>query len=119
MNRDNRDVLIGVLCALGCEGLFGLSYLFTKQAINVASTLSLLGWRFLVAILVMGICVAIGIIKINFKGKPWRPVLLVAFFARSFILSARRWESVIPPHRRAALFSPASLCFVSSLPPFY
>ncbi len=80
MNRDNRDVLIGVLCALGCEVLFGLSYLFTKQATNVASTLSLLGWRFLVAILVMGICVAIGIIKINFKGKPWRPVLLVAFF---------------------------------------
>ncbi|MGI6258208.1 MAG: DMT family transporter, partial [Anaerovoracaceae bacterium] len=33
-----------------------------------------------VAILVMAVCVAIGIVKINFKEKSWRPVLLVAFF---------------------------------------
>jgi drug/metabolite transporter (DMT)-like permease len=77
---DSKDMLVGILCALGCEVLFGLSYIFTKQATNVASPLSLVGWRFLVAILVMAVCVAIGIVKINFKEKSWRPVLLVAFF---------------------------------------
>ena len=80
MERDNKDVLVGILCALGCEVLFGLSYIFTKQATNVASPLSLLGWRFFVAILVMAVCAAVGIVKISFKEKSWRPVLLVAFF---------------------------------------
>lgn len=40
--KDNR-VLTGSLCALGCEVLYGLSYLFTKQTAETASPLALLG----------------------------------------------------------------------------
>ena len=36
--KDNR-VLTGSLCALGCEVLYGLSYLFTKQTAETASPL--------------------------------------------------------------------------------
>ncbi|MFR8977288.1 MAG: DMT family transporter [Christensenellales bacterium] len=46
--KDNR-VLTGSLCALGCEVLYGLSYLFTKQTAETASPLALLGWRSLCA----------------------------------------------------------------------
>ncbi|MFR6378384.1 MAG: hypothetical protein ACLUN5_18870 [Oscillospiraceae bacterium] len=48
--KDNR-VLTGSLCALGCEVLYGLSYLFTKQTAETASPLRcwagglLLRWR--------------------------------------------------------------------------
>lgn len=33
----------GSLCAIGCEALYGLSYLFTKGATEVASPFALLG----------------------------------------------------------------------------
>ena len=37
----------GVLCALGCETLYGLSYVFTKLANSAgADGLELLAWRF-------------------------------------------------------------------------
>ena len=77
----NNNVLIGCLCALGCEVLFGLSYAFTKQATSEASALALLGWRFLVAFAVMSALVAMRFVKVDLKGKPLRPLLLVALFS--------------------------------------
>ena len=53
--------MIGSLCALGCEVLYGMSYVFTKQATLSASALSLLGWRFVLAFFVMSILVIIGV----------------------------------------------------------
>ena len=71
----------GCLCALGCEILFGLSYVFTKQATESAGAFELLGWRFLTALLVMTVLVLTGIVKINLKGKKIRALLLVALFS--------------------------------------
>lgn len=78
---EKKNILIGCLCALGCELLFGLSYMFTKQATNTASAFALLGWRFLIAIIVMSICVALGIMKIELTGKKLKPLLTVALFS--------------------------------------
>ena len=77
--KDNR-VLTGSLCALGCEVLYGLSYLFTKQTAETAGALSLLGWRFVIALAVMSLCVALGFIRIRLKGKRLGPLLRVALF---------------------------------------
>ena len=73
--------MIGSLCALGCEILYGMSYVFTKQATQSASALSLLGWRCVLAFVVMSILVIIGVIKVDLKGKSIRPLLLVALFS--------------------------------------
>jgi len=79
MNHANqKSNTVGVLCAIGCETLYGLSYIFTKQATACASELALLGWRFFLAVLVMSLCVLLGFIKVNLKGKPLKPLLLVA-----------------------------------------
>ena len=80
MKSDNK-ILTGCLCALGCEVIFGLSYVFTKRACETAGPFELLGWRFLTAFIVMSICVLTGIIKINLKGKNLKPLLLVALFS--------------------------------------
>ena len=80
-NGKNSGVLIGCLCALGCEALFGLSYAFTKQATDVASPLALLGWRFLIAFAVMAVLVAVRAVKVDLSGKALRPLLLVALFS--------------------------------------
>lgn len=79
--KEYRNAVIGCLCALGCEVIFGLSYMFTKQATNAASSLTLLGWRFLVAILVMGLLAVMGVVKIRLKGKKRKPLLIVALFS--------------------------------------
>ena len=77
--KDNR-VLTGSLCALGCEVLYGLSYLFTKQTAETASPLALLGWRFIVALAVMSLCVALGLVKIRLRSRRLWPLLRVALF---------------------------------------
>ncbi len=76
-----NDLVIGILCAIGCEVLFGASFIFTKQATAVASDLSLLGWRFLVAFVIMSILVAMRIMKVDIKGKKLKPLLIVALFS--------------------------------------
>ncbi len=78
--KNSNPVLRGVLAALGCEILFGFSYVFTKQAMGHASVLALLGWRFAVAFLMMGALSALGIVKIRLRGKPLQPLLRVALF---------------------------------------
>ena len=77
--KDNR-VLTGSLCALGCEVLYGLSYLFTKQTAETARPLALLGWRFVVALAAMNLCVALEFIPVRLKGRRLGPLLRVALF---------------------------------------
>lgn len=69
---------IGCLCALGCEILFGFSYLFTRDAAASASPFALLGWRFPVAFAAIGICTASGLMKISLRGKALKPLLAIA-----------------------------------------
>jgi drug/metabolite transporter (DMT)-like permease len=76
-----NNIIAGSLCALGCETLYGLSYLFTKRATETASAFALLGWRFCVAAVIMSLCIAVGFIRINLKGKSIKPLLLVALFS--------------------------------------
>lgn len=78
LKSTKNHILIGCLCALGCETIFGLSYVFTKQATNVASAFAFLGWRFLIAAVFMSLCVAVGLIRVNFQGRKLRPLFIVA-----------------------------------------
>lgn len=74
-----KDVLIGCLCALGFETIFGFSYVFTKQATVGVSPLLLLAWRFVIAFTVINICVFFNLIKINLKGKKLLKPAIIAF----------------------------------------
>lgn len=77
-NKKKKDLIVGSLCALGCEALFGLSYIFTKQVTNLASPFALMGWRFFIAFIVMSIFIVFFRIKINLKNKPLKKVFLIA-----------------------------------------
>ena len=67
----------GCLCACGCEILHGMSYAFTKQSTNTAGVFSVLGWRFLLATIIMTAGIALGVVKVHYRGKPLRPLLYV------------------------------------------
>ena len=75
-----NKVLTGSLCALGCETLYGLSYIFTRKATANAGELALLGWRFLIAAIIVTILAAAGAVKINLKNKPLKYLVAVAVF---------------------------------------
>ena len=75
-----NHTLYGCLCAIGCEVLYGMSYIFTKQATQTASALSLLGWRFLIAFLLMSFLLVFRIVHVNIRGKNIVPLLTVAMF---------------------------------------
>lgn len=72
-----KALFTGCLCAACCEILHGMSYAFTKQTMNVAGVFFILGWRFLIAAAVMTACIAAGLIRVRFKGKPLKPLLHV------------------------------------------
>ena len=76
-----KDKVIGPLCALGCETLFGLSYIVTKEATQTAGAFALLGWRFLIAFIAMSLCAVCGFIQLDLRGKSIKPLLLVAIFS--------------------------------------
>ncbi|MBL7576210.1 Permease of the drug/metabolite transporter (DMT) superfamily [Peptoniphilus asaccharolyticus DSM 20463] len=77
----NKKMLIGVISALICETLFGFSYIFTKNTVQVAGEFELLGWRFFIAFVIMLALIVLGVIKINLKGKNIKPLLSVAIFS--------------------------------------
>ena len=74
MNKKKKDLIVGSLCALGCETLFGLSYIFTKQVTNLVSSFALMGWRFFIAFIVMSIF----IVFLPFKNSSF----LIAIFIK-------------------------------------
>ena len=76
----NNKNLLGILCILLCEILFGFSYLFTKNITNSVSPINLLSWRFFFAFILMNICVAAGLVKVNFKNKSILKLTGIAIF---------------------------------------
>lgn len=80
MEKKQNSITIGCLCALACELLYGMSYMFTKQATDLASPFALLGWRFLLAAIAMSFLAFLGVIKINLTIIKIRSLLLIALF---------------------------------------
>ena len=75
-----KKQIMAVVYTLIGSVMFGLSFLFTKEAVNEVSALTLLAWRFVVAFLLMCLLAAVGVLKVNFRGKSIRPLLLMALF---------------------------------------
>ncbi|KXZ39515.1 Permease of the drug/metabolite transporter (DMT) superfamily [Alkalithermobacter thermoalcaliphilus JW-YL-7 = DSM 7308] len=64
----------------GCSTsiIFGMSFLFSKQALNVTDPISLLSFRFLTAFVVMSLLIKFNVIKINYKHKNIKNLFLLS-----------------------------------------
>ncbi len=74
MNADDRK---GILYVLLGNTIFGLSFLFSKQALAVAPLMVVLMWRFVLAFVCMTALRAAGVIHMNFSGKPLKKLIPV------------------------------------------
>lgn len=75
---NGKRTVIGIICAVFCECLYGTAFLFTKQATGEVSMLTLLSWRFFLAFVLMSIPVALGLVKVSYKGKKLRKLILLS-----------------------------------------
>ena len=68
------------LAGIGFASIFGLSFLFTKAALESVDFIRLLGFRFAIGAIVISFLALARIVNINFRGKDLRPVFLTALF---------------------------------------
>lgn len=73
-----KDKYLPIFSGITQAIIFGLSFLFSKRALNCAGPFELLSFRFLTAFLVMSALIFLKVIKINYKGKNIRNLILVA-----------------------------------------
>lgn len=76
-----------VICAALGNILWGFSFLFTKVGLAVAPNPNvMLAHRFTISALIMAIPILLGKEKISFKGKNWRPILLLLLMQSCYFL---------------------------------
>ena len=75
---NNKSHIIPYFTAIITNFIFGLSFLFSKQALNVADPISLLSFRFLTAFIVMTILIIVKVIKVDYKNKPMKWLIILA-----------------------------------------
>lgn len=73
----NKTNLLPILSGILTSLIFGLSFLFSKKALNAVDPFTLLSFRFLVAFLIMTILILFKVIKINFKDKNIKSLLFL------------------------------------------
>ncbi|SNS74980.1 Permease of the drug/metabolite transporter (DMT) superfamily [Anaerovirgula multivorans] len=78
MEQESRylPIAAGILVAI----IFGFSFLFTKEALDVFTPFHLLGLRFGFAMILLVILQVIGIINVNFRGKRLQVLLFLSLF---------------------------------------
>jgi len=64
-----------MLAAVGAYSIFGLSYLFSKTALEVTDPAILLCCRFAVTVILMNLLVIFRVLKLRFRGKNLLPLL--------------------------------------------
>lgn len=76
----NYKVYLPYFAGLGVSSIFGLSFMFTKQALDSLPSFFLLSCRFTLAAVLLTILWLIGAIKLNYKDKPLKELILLTFF---------------------------------------
>lgn len=76
----NSRTAIGIAAAVVTEVLYGLSFVFTKGAVDLVTPAALLAWRFVVALAVLGVLIAARVVRLTLTRRSVRPLLLLALF---------------------------------------
>lgn len=72
-----KRIILPYVSAIITSLIFGLSFLFSKIALQNVSPLTLLGFRFLIASLLMTLLLIFKVIKVDYRNKPISSLLLL------------------------------------------
>ncbi|MHC1721173.1 MAG: DMT family transporter [Clostridiaceae bacterium] len=73
----NNKGLLPYVAATIMAIIFGLTYLFSKIALSVATPFELLSFRFLIAFVIMTLLIIFRIVKVDFKNKPMKLIIFL------------------------------------------
>jgi drug/metabolite transporter (DMT)-like permease len=73
----NEHKALAVLAGVVSSSIFGLSFLFSKMALAEAGIYELLSFRFLTAFLIMSVLALLKIIRLDYKGKNIKGLLIL------------------------------------------
>lgn len=73
-----RKEILAYIAAFIYASIFGLSFLFSKKALDIATPFKLISFRFLLAFLVLSILILFKIIKVNYKGKNLKNLFILS-----------------------------------------
>ena len=68
-SMDQSRRIKGIIIQIISEVMFGLSFMFTKEATNSTTPLQLLSWRFTLAAVLFLVLIKLGFFKVSFLGK--------------------------------------------------
>lgn len=71
---------IAILSSIGFSVIFGLSFMFSKIALEYINPIELITYRFTIAFLVINLLRVIGVVKISLNGKNIKILLITAIF---------------------------------------
>lgn len=77
MSQDQKKRRAGIIAQIIAQVMFGLSFMFTKEATNSATPFQLLSWRFTLAAILFLILIKAGFFKVSFRGKNLKTALLL------------------------------------------
>jgi len=72
-----KQTVLPVLAGMTASSIFGLSFMFSTIALKIVDTFTLLSYRFLIAFFVMTILIFLKVIKVDFKGKNFKNLLIL------------------------------------------
>ena len=75
-----QSTILPVLAGIAVSIFFGLSFMFTKTALDVLTPFHLLGLRFTFAAITLTLLYLFKLVKIELKGKNLKPLFLIALF---------------------------------------
>src|SRR5690554_2166688 len=78
MNMVQKKEIIAYLASIIYASIFGLSFLFSKRALAVATPFQLISFRFLLAFLVLSLLVALGVVKVDYRGKDLKELVVLS-----------------------------------------
>jgi drug/metabolite transporter (DMT)-like permease len=91
LNKQQERALLPILAGITTAFLWGISFLFTKDALNYTFPAQVLGLRFGAGALSMTLLVIFRLIKIDFKGKSLGSLILLSFFQPFLYFIGETW----------------------------
>lgn len=84
--------------------LWGLSFLFTKVALEELDPIEVMAVRWIIPPIIFGILIALKVIKVQYRGKPLKPLLLLVLFQPILYATCETWGVNLTTSSESSIF---------------
>ncbi len=77
---EDKKTVLAMLAAAAANVIWGVGVVFSRRALAVSSPALLMFWRFTAALIVMTVYARLRGIRLRFRGRPWKYLLLMGIF---------------------------------------